>query len=215
MKWSRYSKLFKSKRNGWMLFSSASRAFLLVKDEELPIIRGIMADPEGYDYSAVPMLYMQLLHWNSWWRMEKMMHSSIYSSSDSGRNRNRNDRRKVRYSFSCVSGVRVNLVGRSMSFMEPVLPDEVHPCGYRVLETLCFENAEDYRKKLEMLFRRHACADLPKNEPIRIHPGVKIGQGADQTFLIGDGVAFRIPADRWNAKIVKALSNGSSFAEIF
>ena len=60
MKWSRYSKLFQSKRNGWMLFSSASRAFLLVKDEELPVIRGIMADPEGYDYSGCPMLYMQL-----------------------------------------------------------------------------------------------------------------------------------------------------------
>ncbi len=60
MKWSRYSKLFQSKRNGWMLFSSASRAFLLVKDEQLPVIRGIMADPEGYDYSDCPMLYMQL-----------------------------------------------------------------------------------------------------------------------------------------------------------
>lgn len=43
-----------------MLFSSASRAFMLVKDEELPLVRGIMADPEGFDYSDCPMLYMQL-----------------------------------------------------------------------------------------------------------------------------------------------------------
>ena len=60
MKWSRYSKLFESKRNGWMLFSSSSRTFLRVKDEEVDTIRGIMEDPEGFDYTEVPRLYMQL-----------------------------------------------------------------------------------------------------------------------------------------------------------
>lgn len=60
MKWSRYSTLFESKRNGWLLFNSASRSFLKVEDCELDVVRGIMADPEGYDYSKVPMLYMQL-----------------------------------------------------------------------------------------------------------------------------------------------------------
>ena len=33
---------------------------MCVKDDELPVIRGIMEDPEGYDYTDVPMLYMQL-----------------------------------------------------------------------------------------------------------------------------------------------------------
>lgn len=60
MKWSRYSKLFESQRNGWLLFHSASRAFMKVPDEEVEIIRGIMQDPEGYDYSKIPMLYMRL-----------------------------------------------------------------------------------------------------------------------------------------------------------
>lgn len=60
MKWSRYSILFKSKRNGWLLFHSASRSFLKVKDTEIDIIKEIMKNPEGYDYSEVPMLYMQL-----------------------------------------------------------------------------------------------------------------------------------------------------------
>ena len=60
MKWSRYSTLFESKRNGWLLFNTVSRSFLAVKQEQLPAIRAIMADPEGFDYSPFPMLYMQL-----------------------------------------------------------------------------------------------------------------------------------------------------------
>ncbi len=60
MKWSRYSKLFRSQRNGWLLFHSASRTFARVPDEEVGILQGIMEDPEGYDYSQIPLLYMKL-----------------------------------------------------------------------------------------------------------------------------------------------------------
>ena len=60
MKWSRYSLLFESKRNGWLLFNSVSRAFLTVDNAILEKIQGLMADPEGYDYSDCPTLYMQL-----------------------------------------------------------------------------------------------------------------------------------------------------------
>ncbi|MGN0710410.1 MAG: radical SAM protein [Anaerovoracaceae bacterium] len=60
MKWSRYSIFFESKRNGWLLFNTVSRAFLTVDDKLVDAIKGIMEDPEGFDYSEVPMLYMQL-----------------------------------------------------------------------------------------------------------------------------------------------------------
>ena len=60
MKWSRYSILFESERNGWLLFNTVSRAFMTVGDDQLDVIRGIMADPEGYDYGNCAMLYMQL-----------------------------------------------------------------------------------------------------------------------------------------------------------
>lgn len=60
MKWSRYSIFFESKRNGWLLFNTVSRAFLTVEDRMVDAIKGIMEDPEGFDYSEVPMLYMQL-----------------------------------------------------------------------------------------------------------------------------------------------------------
>ena len=60
MKWSRYNTLFQSQRNGWLLFNSASRNFLKVEDNELALIQEIARDPEKADYSASPMLYMQL-----------------------------------------------------------------------------------------------------------------------------------------------------------
>lgn len=60
MKWSRYNTLFASKRNGWLLFNSVSRAFMTVEEDQLETVRGIQNDPEGFDYSSVPMLYMQL-----------------------------------------------------------------------------------------------------------------------------------------------------------
>ena len=39
MKWSKYSILFKSKRNGWLLFHSASRSFLKVEENEVSVIQ--------------------------------------------------------------------------------------------------------------------------------------------------------------------------------
>ena len=60
MKWSRYSRLFKSKRNGWLLFSSVSNTFLKVSDEEAKVLMQIKEDPEDFDFSELPMLYMQL-----------------------------------------------------------------------------------------------------------------------------------------------------------
>lgn len=60
MKWSKYSLFFESKRHGWLLFNTVSRAFLTVENDKVEAIRGIMADPEGFDYSTCPMLYMQL-----------------------------------------------------------------------------------------------------------------------------------------------------------
>lgn len=60
MKWSRYSRLFKSERNGWLLFSSVSRSFFEVDEEQAVMLDEIRKDPEGFDYSESPMLYFQL-----------------------------------------------------------------------------------------------------------------------------------------------------------
>lgn len=60
MKWSKYNLMFRSKRNGWLLFNTVSRAFLSADDETAGILHDIMNNAEGYNYSHCAMLYMQL-----------------------------------------------------------------------------------------------------------------------------------------------------------
>lgn len=60
MNWSRYNILFESKNNGWLLFNTVSRAFVAVEEANLPVIRGIMKNPNNFDYSDCAMMYMQL-----------------------------------------------------------------------------------------------------------------------------------------------------------
>ncbi|MBQ6343968.1 MAG: hypothetical protein IJI41_12645 [Anaerolineaceae bacterium] len=109
----------------------------------------------------------------------------------------------------------MNLADHSMTFMEPVLPDAEHPCGYRVLGMAYFDDTVDYREKLELLFGRHAIADLQKLEMVRVHPEVKILRQEGQIYLTGDGVAFRISDNQWNEKMLDSLLSGTSFERVF
>lgn len=158
------------------------------------------------NFSPEELVYVELLPNNR---------ESVYKASDSGRNRANHDREKYRYSISCLAGVRVNLADRSMSFIEPVLPDEEHPCGFRTLDRVNFENADDYREKLESLFHRHAHAELPRQEAVQLHPEVQVKQDAEHIFLVGDGVAFRLPNDTWNEQLLSSLKSPNSFEQIF
>ena len=49
----------------------------------------------------------------------------------------------------------------------------------------------------------------------RIHPEVQVKHETDQILLTADGVAYRIPENRWNEQMLQELAAGSSFAEIF
>ncbi|MCR5774908.1 MAG: radical SAM protein [Lachnospiraceae bacterium] len=60
MKWSRYNKLFESKRNGWLLYNSASSNFLMVEDDKVESVKQMEKDLGSFDFSQNPMLYMQL-----------------------------------------------------------------------------------------------------------------------------------------------------------
>jgi len=60
MKWSRYNRLFKSARHGWLLYNSAANAFLQIEDAVYPEILKIQQDPDGYNFDNDPGLYLQL-----------------------------------------------------------------------------------------------------------------------------------------------------------
>ncbi len=60
MRWSRYSRLFRSRRNGWLLYNSASNAFLQVEENLVPVLEAIQKDADGFDFSGQPQLYFLL-----------------------------------------------------------------------------------------------------------------------------------------------------------
>lgn len=60
MQWSRYSHLFQSKRNGWLLYNSASNAFFQLPEDTAAVVKKISEDPEGFDFSSAAQLYMIL-----------------------------------------------------------------------------------------------------------------------------------------------------------
>ena len=60
MKWSRYNLLFESKRNGWLLYNSASNAFLQLSEDAAKKVKTIEINPETVDYSEIPDLYFHL-----------------------------------------------------------------------------------------------------------------------------------------------------------
>lgn len=60
MKWSKYSRLFQSKRNGWLLYSSASGSFLKLEDAQAKAVQEIMNHVDTYDFSECPQLYILL-----------------------------------------------------------------------------------------------------------------------------------------------------------
>ena len=60
LKWSRYSHLFLSERNGWLLYNAAAGSFMKLMDGQEKIIEAVRKDPEGYDFSDCPQLYILL-----------------------------------------------------------------------------------------------------------------------------------------------------------
>lgn len=62
MKWSRYNLLFQSKRNGWLLYNSASNSFLQLSEEAAEETKKFQSNPDKNPSEDDPMLYFHLLN---------------------------------------------------------------------------------------------------------------------------------------------------------
>lgn len=60
MRWSRYNLLFESKRNGWLLYNSASNAFVQPEQKLVIKLKELRASPDEIDLSDQPDLYFKL-----------------------------------------------------------------------------------------------------------------------------------------------------------
>lgn len=60
MQWSRYNLLFESKRNGWLLYNSASNSFVSLEHDAAVMVMQTRDNPDNPDYSDNPDLYFKL-----------------------------------------------------------------------------------------------------------------------------------------------------------
>lgn len=138
-------------------------------------------------YSAEELEYVELLPNNP---------ESSYVYSASGRavqgHLNLPKQKAVQYSISCCAGIRVNMVHKTISFVEPELPDADHPLGISIRETVSFQDAETYRNGLVKLFRSYAFGLLPYYVPVQINRHVCVKLEGQIIRLEGDEISYSI-----------------------
>lgn len=141
---------------------------------------------------------------------------SLNRFSDSGRARGpvSASRQKIRYSVSCLAGVRVNLCSKKITFMEPVLPDADFPDGCRHRETVNFTDGVEFKRRLEELFGKYAHTLVPTDQILALNKEIKVRFGKDQIILEGDGIGFGLARNLYTDELVSLLSEHISLKDI-
>ena len=118
------------------------------------------------------------------------------------------------YSICCIAGVRVNMVERSLRFLEPELPDNDFPLGFQVRETLHFEDAADFRKKLACLMDAWAVGLLPLDRPLTLNRNCRAVPAENAVLFLGDGVGYRISGNAYTLQTLGLLEEGLTMGQI-
>ncbi len=101
----------------------------------------------------------------------------------------------IRYGISCTAGLRVNMVRKTMEFMEPELPSPEYPNGYSIRETLTFADAGEFEAGMKRLFGTWARAELPEDRPLYFNAVCRIAEKDDVVEFWGDGVGCSLAKD--------------------
>lgn len=100
-----------------------------------------------------------------------------------------------RYGICCVAGLRVNMVKRTMDFIEPELPSERFPNGFRIRETLTFEDAKEFEEGMRRLFGTWAVPELPEDRPLCLNDVCVVREKENSIEFWGDGVGCSLEKD--------------------
>ena len=120
----------------------------------------------------------------------------------------------MQYSISCIAGLRVNMVERTIAFIEPELPDAEFPLGYRQREIRTFTDAESYTSALYELLDRYAIGTLPRERPLCFNKNIRMEEADGALFFRGDGCYYRLAAQEMLIRAVAAIHGGATFSEI-
>ena len=118
------------------------------------------------------------------------------------------------YSICCIAGVRVNMAERSIRFLEPELPDSDFPLGVRVRETLYFDDAADFQKKLAHLMNIWAVSLLPADRPLALNRNCRAVPTEGAIVFLGDGTGYRITGNPYTLRTLELLEKGLTMEQI-
>lgn len=141
---------------------------------------------------------------------------SLNAISDSGRARGpaSASRQKIRYSVSCLAGVRVNLCSREITFMEPVLPDAEFPDGCRCRQTTGFADGAEFAVRLRELFEKYAFSSVPGDRMLALNKEIKVCYGKERTILAGDGTGFSLARNLYTDELLSLLTEHVSLKDM-
>ena len=140
---------------------------------------------------------------------------SVTALSASGRGISLDGRRKIRYSISCLAGIRVSLASREMIFSEPVLPNDEYPCGVRQSGRTSFSDEADFPVKMKEMFKAYARPRITGDMKLKLNPDIGVYSSDGFIFLAGGGSAYRIKDTAENKSIIEALGNGVFREDVF
>ncbi len=88
--------------------------------------------------------------------------------------------------ISCVSGFIVNMARRDVKLTTPVWSSKEHPTGEAILETGSFTNAEEFRKLILGMIKRHMGNLIAPDDKIKLEDDVKFEMNDNEVKFISD-----------------------------
>ena len=123
--------------------------------------------------------------------------------------------KNIKYSISCIAGLYVNMVKKSIAFIEPELPDDEFPLGYRNWNVMTFSDPDEFEVCMRTLIDKYGkysfCQDrnLAWNKNIRI-----LCQDKDYIIFEGKGYRFKVSWGKLMFDIIERVNRHETFLQI-
>lgn len=118
------------------------------------------------------------------------------------------------YSICCIAGLRVNMVEKSIRFIEPEIPDDDYPLGLRVREERFFSDAESFRRAAREMTERWSVGTLPDDRALAWNRHCEVRETADAILFLGDAIGYRVPRNAYSEQAVQLVKDGCTLSQI-
>lgn len=120
----------------------------------------------------------------------------------------------MRYSISCIAGFKINMVQKTVTFMEPEMPGEEFPKGIREYEVRTFRDAGELRQLILELSEKWIHSSLPQEISLRWNPHITVKQEPRAAVFEGDHIRCKLSGNQYFYDSIRLIEEGLSFQEI-